>query len=182
MTTALTPERGMLRVLRGSTLAVVNAMLAAAAHAAGGGGLPDGALTLLLTVGIAAAGTTLADRQRGPLALLAAVTGTQVVLHLLLDGLSGHHTATPAPPGSAAMTAAHGAAVLVTAALLAGAESALFIVASALRRIAGRFRRRAAGLRVVQRPAPVPPAVPLPAMLRQLLCRVTPHRGPPLPR
>ena len=182
-TGALAPQRGVLRTLRGVALAIVSAALAAAAHAASGGGAPDGALTVLLTVGIAAAGTALADRRRGPLAVLGAVAVTQLILHLLLDALGGHHTAPPAASGII-MTVAHAAAVVVTAALLVGAESALFTMAAALRRVLGALplprALPVAWPTTVLRPAALPVATAQPAVLRALLGRVTPHRGPPL--
>lgn len=190
MASALTPQRGVLRTLRGLALAVVTAALAAAAHAAGGGGAPDGALTVLLTVGVAAAGTALADRRRGPIALLGAVAVTQLVLHLLLDTLGGHHgtlwtagsTAGPVA-GDVAMMVAHAAAVVITAGLLSGAESALFTVAAAMRRILGALpllQAPPAWPTTVLSPASQPAATSQSAAVRALLGRVTPHRGPPL--
>ncbi|MGH4024593.1 MAG: hypothetical protein ACRDRV_08415 [Pseudonocardiaceae bacterium] len=186
MTVALMPQHGTLRVLRGSVLTAVNAVLAVAAHVAAGAAVPDGALTVLLTVGVAAAGTALADRQRGPLALLAAVAVTQVILHLLLDALGAHHAATAGvaagdtsgAAGGAVMTAAHAAAVVVTAALLAGAESALFTVAGALRRIVGVLVALPARSPADQRTSTLPVAAPLPTG-RRLCCAGTSLRGPP---
>ncbi|MGH3994961.1 MAG: hypothetical protein ACRDSN_21165, partial [Pseudonocardiaceae bacterium] len=86
-------------------------------------------------------------------------------------------------PGSAgaAMTVAHAVAVLVTAALLAGAESALFAVAGALRRIADALPLLLPAAPPADRcPTALPAIAPLPAALRRLLSRVTPRRGPPL--
>ena len=180
MTVALLPQHGALRVARGTALAVVNAVLAVAAHVAGGGGAPDRALTVLISLGVAAAGTALADRRRGPLALLAAVAVTQVVLHLLLATLGGSHASTAPAAGAAAMLPAHAAAVLVTAALLAGAESAVFAVAGALRRIVGGFPLLTTAPRDDRRAVAAPIATAMPAALQRLLCLVTPLRGPPL--
>jgi hypothetical protein len=180
----------MLRVLRGAALAAVNTALAVAAHVVGGGGPPDGALTLLLTLAVAAAGTALADRRRGLVAMLGAVAIAQVVLHLLLDslgGLSGHHpaavvAASGVAPSGVAMTVAHAAAVVVTAALLAGAESALFTVAGVLRRIVVWVLPLRPAVRPVVEPAtPLPATAPLPMARHRLLHRVSPRRGPPLP-
>lgn len=185
MTAALTPHRGVLRILRGLTLATVNAALAVAAHVVGDGSAPDGALTLLLTLAVAAAGMTLADRRRGPAAMLGAVAITQLVLHLLLDGLGRHHSttgaATAAAPSGLAMTAAHAAAVVVTAALLAGAESALFTVADLLCRVIGRLPPQPTPLPATPLPAQRPTSAPLPTAVLRLLRRVMPRRGPPLP-
>jgi hypothetical protein len=172
-------QSGMPRAVRGTALATVNAVLAVVAHVTGGGTAPDGALTVLATIGIAAAGTALADRQRGPLAMLAAVVVIQVLLHLLLDGLSGHQD--PIPLGSAGtmMTAAHAAAALLTVMLLTGAESALFSVAAALRGIVGRLPLRQPPARQAAPPTAPPLVTPAPVALRRLFFRVTPHRGPP---
>lgn len=194
---ALAPHHGAWRVLRGSMLAAVNALLAVAAHVAAGAAVPDRTLTILATLGVAAAGTALADRRRGPLALLAAVTVTQVLLHLLLAAPGGHHhtmamAATPAGTpagttagttagvaGAAAMTAAHAVAVVVTAALLAGAESALFTVAGVLRRIAGVFVALRAPQRAERRTSTLPVVAAPSARLRQLCCAGISRRGPP---
>lgn len=182
MTVALLPQHGALRAARGTVLAAVNAVLAVAAHVAGGGGAPDRVLTVLISLGVAAAGTALADRRRGPFALLAAVAVTQVVLHLLLGALSGPHATAAAAPAVAVMPAAHAAAVLVTAALLAGAESALFVVAGALGRIVGGLPLLIPAPRDDRRVVALPVATALPAALQRLLCLVTPLRGPPLTR
>lgn len=179
MALAFDPRHGVPRALRGTVLALVNAALAAAAHAAAGGGVPDGARTVLLTIGVATVGTALADRRRGPLAMLTAVAVTQVVLHLLLENLGGHHMVAPAPSVGVDMTVAHAVAALVTAALLAGAESTVFAMADVLRRVAGTLPTIPPVRIPVARRPPPPVTVPLPAVLRELLCRVTPHRGPP---
>lgn len=189
LTPALTPHHGALRALRGSVLAAVNAVLAVAAHVAAGAALPDGALTVLTTIGVAAAGTALADRRRGPFAMLAAVAVTQVLLHLLLAAQGGHHPAmtaavtsgavTSGVMGGAAMMAAHAVAVVVTAALLAGAESALFTVAGVLRRIAGVFVALTAPRPADNQNTTLAVLAAPPAGLRQLCCEGISLRGPP---
>lgn len=176
---ALTPHRGALRAVRGTALAVTAVLLAVVAHVGGGGSAPDGVLTVLLTLAVAAAGTVLADRQRGPVSLLAAVGATQLLLHLLLDGTAAHaHDPQPVTVDLPAMTAAHAVAAVVTALLLAGAESALFTVAAAWRRIV-----------VVAPFRPVPPlgahrtpVVPsdVPVLVRVLLAGLPHRRGPPV--
>jgi hypothetical protein len=117
--------------------------------------------------------------------VLGAVAVTQVVLHLLLDALGGHHTPAPPAPTGPALLLAHAAAVVVTASLLAGADSALFAVARALGRdLLGRIAGTLPTLLPASppptgQPAPLRPAGALPVALQQMLCRVTPHRGPP---
>lgn len=180
VTAVLNPRTGLLRALRGSALAVTSSLLAGTAHVAAGGAAPDGALTVVLTVAVAAAGTALADRRRGPVALLTAVGGTQVVLHLLLDGLGSHaHGAGTAP--TTAMTAAHALAAVVTALLLAGAESAVFAVAGAWRRIVAALPLRGGSsitpiARAVLAVAPCAEPAPLRVLMATLLGR----RGPPV--
>ena len=115
MTAEVLPQRGVLRAVRGAALAVASALLAGTAHVAAGGSAPDGALATLLALVVAAAGTALADRRRGPLALLAAVAATQVLLHLLLEGLGTHPAGAAASPvHTPAMTAAHALAAVRT--------------------------------------------------------------------
>jgi len=182
MTAVLVPQRGVLRAVRGATLAVASALLAGTAHVAAGGSAPDGALATLLTLVVAAAGTALADRRRGAPALLAAVGTTQVLLHLLFEGLGTH------PAGAAAsqvhtpaMTAAHALAAGITALLLAGAESAVFTVAAAWRRIVATVPQRVPSPLIPARP-PVRPITPadVPAPLRVLLATLLRRRGPPV--
>lgn len=180
MPAGFAPQRGMVRLLRGTALATVNAVLAVTAHVVGGGSAPDGALTVLATVGVASAGTVLADRQRGQLAMLGAVVVSQVLMHLLLDGLSSHHGPVASAPADAAMTAAHAAAALLTAALLTGAESGLFAVAAVLRRIVGRAVLRQPPARETCPPARPPAVPPRPVTLQLLFRTLIPHRGPPL--
>jgi len=176
------PQRGVLRAVRGATLAIASALLAGTAHVAAGGSAPDGALATLLTLVAAAAGTALADRRRGPLALLAAVGTTQMLLHLLLEGLGTHAAGAAAfPVHTPAMTAAHALAAGITALLLAGADSAVFTVAAGWRRIVAVVPlRMPSPLAPARRPVrPVTPAE-VPAPLRVLLATLLRRRGPPV--
>lgn len=201
MPAGVAPQHGIVRVLRGCALAAANAVLAVAAHAVGGGAAPDHALTVLAAVGIAAAGTALSDRQCGPPAMFAAVAVSQLGLHLVLTGLSGPHMATMAG-GSAAgtwadgnamasnamagsgtagavMTTAHAVAALITALLLAGAESALFAVAAVLLGLIRLLPPRLPCTRRARCRAAVPIGdPPATAMSRRFLV-TAPHRGPP---
>jgi hypothetical protein len=172
-----TPTRGALRVVRGVALAVTSAALAVAAHAAAGGGLPDPALTALLTVGLAAVGIALADRRRGPGAVLLVLGGAQSATHVLLSVADQGMAADG--PNMLVMTGAHVLAVLVTALLLASADAVIY-------RLAALFARL---LPTVLVAPPVPdrpvtlarPAEPVHASMSVRLRKVSPRRGPPLP-
>ncbi|WP_184784780.1 hypothetical protein [Amycolatopsis jiangsuensis] len=160
-------------------LAVSSASLAVTAHAVADGGLPDTALTLLLTALLGWTATALAGRARGPLATIAVLGGGQLLMHLVLTTLSGHeHGSAPGRPDGWAMTATHAIATLVTALLLARADAMLLGVLHALRTI----------LPALPRPLPVPAAAgaPLPprpaeatTLLQTDLRRIRRRRGPP---
>lgn len=122
---------------RGLAAASVCALLTYSGHRAAGGAMPDLGLLAVLTLLLAGFLTTLADRRRGPLAILAVVGGSQLALHGLLELLAGSHTETMAGPGGVAplaMLGAHTLATVVTSVVLAGAEDAVFTVAHALAR------------------------------------------------
>ncbi|SHE65293.1 hypothetical protein SAMN05444320_101681 [Streptoalloteichus hindustanus] len=163
---------------RGAALALSSATLAVAAHAAAGGSVPDTGLAAVLTVLMAGAGTAMADRRRSAPAILAALGGSQVLLHVLLQALAGHG-AHHAPPGfdPSRMVATHVVATLLTAALLVGAERAVFAVAAALAMLLPR--------RLAPPPAWAPlrlasvPIGTVPLPLDVLLRRVHTRRGPP---
>lgn len=115
---------------RGLTAAFVCTLLSFAGHLAADGSRPN--LGLVVVLGLLLAGflTSLADRRRGSLAILALVGGSQLALHALLQVLgTGMHHAAGMP---LSMFCAHALATVVTAAILTGAESAVFVVASAL--------------------------------------------------
>jgi hypothetical protein len=173
-----TPVRGMSRVVRGVSLAVTSATLADAAHAVGGGMVPDFGLTLLLTVGVAAVGVALADRRRSLGVILLTLGAAQVATHVLLslasdasDGMSSGAVA-PVP-----MTAAHAAAVVLTAVLLAKADAVVFGLAQVLARLLPRL--------LVGPPATGRLAVPrrvvvVDRRVAVLLRLASPRRGPPV--
>lgn len=141
-----TLTRGTLRVVRGSVLACCSAVLAVAAHAVGGGGAPNTGLVIVLTLLIAGAGVALADRRRGALAVVAALGVSHTFEHLALTVLAhGHDGPAGGRVDGLAMVGAHVLAVLLTALLLAGAESALFVAAAAL------------GMLLPRKPLSVPP-------------------------
>jgi hypothetical protein len=145
------PTRGGARVARGLSAASVCALLTYGGHRAAGGALPDLGLLIVLALLLAGFLITLADRRRGPLAILVLVGGSQLAMHGLLQLLGGSHEhaasagspGLPGLPGSLAVPAlmpvlmfgAHALATVITAAVLAGAEAAVFTVAHALARV-----------------------------------------------
>jgi hypothetical protein len=142
------PTRGGARVARGLSAASVCALLTYGGHRAAGGALPDLGLLIVLALLLAGFLITLADRRRGPLAILVLVGGSQLAMHGLLQLLGGSHehaasAGLPGLPGSLAVPAllpvlmfgAHALATVITAAVLAGAEAAVFTVAHALARV-----------------------------------------------
>lgn len=179
MGVVLAPERGLLRALRGGSLAVVSTVLALTAHGAGGGSAPSTGLGLVATAALGAAATAVADRPASSRGMLVAVGAGQLVLHGLLAALSpaahSHGTAAVAP--GSAMLVAHTAAAVLTALLLARADAAVFAVARAV----GLVLPRAT---TVLAPPPAPlrfvfPPRPVPVTVRVLLARALPRRAPP---
>jgi hypothetical protein len=175
-----TPTTGALRVIRGVSLAVTSAALAVAAHAVAGGGLPDPALTALLTVGLAALGIALADRRRGIGAVLLVLGAAQLATHVLLSiaeqnmaggQMSGGQMDTPL------MTGTHAVAVLVTAVLLATADAVMFRLAAVFSMLLPTV--------LVAPPVPAGPVTLTPAAtpphrpMSALLTLASPRRGPP---
>ncbi|QWF80339.1 hypothetical protein [Amycolatopsis sp. CA-230715] len=169
--------RNPLRVARGTLLAASSAALAVSAHAFADGGLPDTALTVLLTLLIGWVATGLTDRTTGPLGAFAVLGAGQLVMHVVLSDLMDHGTS---QVDGAVMTAAHVVATGIAAVLVATAESMLRTAVAALRLL----------LPTVWRPAPVPSG-PVQATAARpsadcphvgvVLRRVCARRGPPLP-
>lgn len=191
---SLVPTRGGARVARGLAAATVCALLTYSGHHAAGGAMPDLGLLLVLSVLLAGFLITLADRRRGPLAILAMVGGSQLALHGLLQLLAGSHPE-PAHPGASAplsaalagaltgplaMLGAHALATLLTAAVLAGAEDAVFTVAHALARA---LPLTCSAPRAVELPSRLSAVTgPLDGRLRGVLGRrLHLRRGPPGP-
>jgi hypothetical protein len=175
----LTPTKGTLRVCRGVVLAVASATLAIAAHGIAGGGMPGTAPTLLLSFGVSATGIALANRRYslGAVAVLLGVT--QLVTHLLLSvdsgGMSGM---SPETFNGLTMLGAHGAAVLITSLLLVWADTLLFALAKALRRLRPVLVTPAPI--TVRRRCPRPSAAPRGLPTAVSLCRGNARRGPPV--
>jgi len=168
------PAHRATRVVRGGLLTIGSAGLAMTAHGLAGGGLLDSVPALPLTFLLATVGTTIADRWRGESAMLAVLGFTELGQHVLLSISHGQHAARPDP---ILMAAAHAAATLVTAALLAGANTAITTVVSSL-----------AALLPDAPPTLVPRATkarrpiamsPHSHLLHVLLRRMSARRGPP---
>jgi hypothetical protein len=161
------------RWLRAAALAGSSVGLALLAHLLGGGHADPALLMLLVAAGTAGAHHWTA-RERGLLAIVAAVLLTQVVVHATL-GLGHGHTA------GMAMTAAHGAAAVLLAVFLRLGEARLH---AAARR---RYLQWSVTVRLALAGRPRP--LPLPARLvwrtRALRSVWTPRvpagRGPPAP-
>jgi heme/copper-type cytochrome/quinol oxidase subunit 3 len=169
-----------LAVARGALLATSSAALAITAHAVADGGPPNTALILLLTVLIGWVSTALAERTRGPGGILVVLGCAQLLMHLALSELVVDHGAHAASGYDAtAMTAAHVVATVLTALILARAESALLAAAASVRLL----------VPVRWRPPPVPTAAPLPTValpqggtlvVAVLVPKVLGLRGPPI--
>jgi hypothetical protein len=164
--------------VRGSVLAVTSAALAVLAHVLGGGMPPSTGLTLLLTVGVAAGGVALADRQRGGFAILAALGTSHLAIHLLLT-LCTPDMDMGSPISAQVMFAAHVLAILLAAALLTRAERAIYALAEQLAMLLPRW------IVVFCASPELPPAPPRaeePAekAMRVLLRRTCSRRGPPV--
>jgi len=169
----------VLGATRGLLLAVSAGALSVTAHRIADGGLPDPAMTVLLTGLFGWTAAALARKARGPLATIGLLGAAQLVMHLLLTTLAGHHDmyATPGPTGLG-MTAAHVIATVLTALLLARADTMLLTVLAVLRAILPRLLT----------PLPVPSAAPalVPArvdgpdhLVGVDLRRIRGRRGPP---
>lgn len=175
----VTATRGAPRVLRGLAMAGCSAALAVAAHTAASGALPPAGLTIVLTALLAGAGIALADRQRGPVAVLAVVGASQLGMHTLLSG-HGHVVTGAVSTTGAVMVLAHAAAAVITAGLLAGADGGVFALLAVLHWL---LRGSVAQPRPLPA-APRPPGAVSPSavsvLIEVLLRRVHARRGPPL--
>ncbi|MEU4251051.1 hypothetical protein AB0F15_26945 [Amycolatopsis sp. NPDC026612] len=163
-------------------LAVSAAVLSVTAHRFADGGLPDPAMTVLLTSLFGWTATALARKARGALATVALLGVAQLVMHLLLTTLADHHMhdlAAQSGSTGPGMIAAHAVATVLTALLLARADTMLLTVLAVLRAILPRLLT----------PLPVPSAAPalIPARLGGPdhlvgvdLRRIRGRRGPPV--
>ena len=145
--------------------------------------MPDAGLLLVLALLLAGFLITLADRRRGPISILCMVGGSQLALHGLLQmlGTHPHHSHSAAEP--LMMTAVHAVATVVTAAVLAGAESAVFVLASVLGWALTKVLLRPFSAPIGLNPVASAIAVTRPRDARPrgaLGRRLCPRRGPPI--
>ncbi|HET7902896.1 MAG TPA: hypothetical protein VFL59_17045 [Candidatus Nanopelagicales bacterium] len=182
------------RVVRGTLVATVGLLLSATAHGlASAGAVPLGALgiptALLVLVGCVVA----SSRAWTPARLVCVLGGIQVVVHtaLVLGTPSGsvdprlagvaaasvHHGHAHAEALTPAMVAAHGAAVLLAALMLARVDVAVRVLWHLTRRLLSRDLAAALPVRPLVR-------VPVDALARRIRSQVldlgTSRRGPPL--
>jgi hypothetical protein len=169
----------VLGATRGTSLAVCAAALSVTAHRLADGGLPDPAMTVLLAGLFGWTTTALARKARGTIATITLLGAAQLVMHLLLTTLAGHHDMY-AMPGSTGlgMVTAHAVATVLTALLLAHADAMLLAVLAVLRAI---LPRLLTPLPVPAAPASVPVRVDAPGHLVGVdLRRIRGRRGPPV--
>ncbi|MEU8630854.1 hypothetical protein AB0C38_01705 [Amycolatopsis sp. NPDC048633] len=162
-------------------LAVCAAALSVTAHRLADGGLPDPAMTVLLTGLFGWTASALARKARGTVATITLLGAAQLVMHLLLTTLAGHQdmhtTAGGTGPG---MVLAHAFATLVTALLLARADATLLTVLNVLRAILPRLLTPLP-VGELRAPALVPARTTSPGHLVGVdLRRIRGRRGPPL--
>ncbi|MEU5258662.1 hypothetical protein [Amycolatopsis sp. NPDC021455] len=159
-------------------LAVSAGALSVTAHRLADGGLPDPAMTVLLTGLFGWTAAALARKARGPLATITLLGAAQLVMHLLLTTLAGHHDMYAMPGTGLGMITAHTVATLLTALLLARADAMLLTVLAVLRAI---LPRLLTPLPVPAAPALVPVRVDAPSHLVGVdLRRIRGRRGPPV--
>ncbi|ELB94746.1 hypothetical protein Rwratislav_02292 [Rhodococcus wratislaviensis IFP 2016] len=158
----------------GSAVGALVAALAVAAHGIGGGGLPESAALTLLFVtcsGVGAVTAQLPARVHGPLALVGALGVGQVAGHFALTLTSHVHSVVPAVP----MLAAHAAATVICALLIANAERLYGPLVHVWRVVLRGEPQPVSAAPTAHVPAR--PANPVDALLRASISR----RGPPVP-
>lgn len=148
-----------------------------------GGGTPDTALAVLLTMLVAWGGTSVGSRFQGTFAVLIALGTAQGAMHLILNFVVPSsvehigHVAAPVDPAVMFMT--HAVATAITGLLITRADRAVALVESAMRLLLDLIRPPrfpAVAVAVYALPSSVLPA----DHIRQvLLRRVHARRGPP---
>jgi hypothetical protein len=136
---------------RAAAFGVATLALAAGAHVAAGGALPSMTVFALLAIPVTMAALALTGRRCGAVLLLGSMAGAQALLHETLSALTAHvptdvagqmsaasgsamsgHAMAQGDGWSLTMTAAHVAASVVAALLLARGEQALWQLVSRL--------------------------------------------------
>lgn len=194
----ITPDGGRLRLLRAGTLAVVMISLAALAHVLGGGALPGGGVLTVLLGLVLVTCLVASGRRLGAPSIGAILGGGQLALHEAFALLgttgadaaslghvvgSGHHAVLVTHAGQAgsghhlslSMLLAHALATVVTAAVLARGERALWLLAGWLAPVIRLLLERPAHW-----PRPAAITVAVPRLRSAELVLAAPRRGPPL--
>ncbi len=194
----ITPDRGRLRLLRAGTLAVVMISVAALAHVLGGGALPGGGVLAVLLGLVLVTCLVASGRRLEGLSIGAILGGGQLALHEAFALLgttgadaaslghvvgSGHHAVLVTHAGQAgsghhlslSMLLAHALATVVTAAVLARGERALWLLAGWLAPVIRLLLERPAHW-----PRPAAITVAVPRLRSAELVLAAPRRGPPL--
>lgn len=163
--------------LRAAVVGATGAGTGILAHALGHGSLPGigGLLVVLATgvgLGLVAVGDPAAPRTASRTFLLALLAGGQVLVHLLLIALTGHHQQLITGP----MALVHTVGTLVAFGLIVTAESLAIAAAGRVRQV---YALCTSGPTVEQNPAiAIPAPIRAPQRLRQLGTVGT--RGPPV--
>lgn len=159
--------------LRGLATASVTATLAVAAHAAAGGGLPSGGAVAELVVLATVIGAVAFTMRANTGALLGLLAAGQLLGHLLLGAVGHSHSQGGAP--TSAMLAAHAAAVLIGALLIAVGEHLCAAVSRAVRVAASIPRELPCVLTTV-----TAGTADQPLFSELVLAASMSHRGPPV--
>ena len=169
------PDHALLPRLRAVTVGAVGAGTGVLAHAQGHGAVPDGGG--LLVIAAAGLGLGLIAGRTGtattaPWRLLPLLAGGQLLIHVLLIALTGHHHQLITGP----MAAMHAVGTLAALGLIVAAEQLVRAVAGLARSLAALCTPIPAGVRAV--PAVLRTRVAVPHPLRHLGTVGT--RGPPV--
>ena len=127
------PTASFWRAVRAGSFTALAGQICVAGHVAGGGGVPDLALVVLLCSLLYPVMSGIARTRPGFGGWLAAMAGTQLVFHLALS--LGAHATAAADPHPWRMLLFHAGAAVLSAALLAGCDRVLYEIASWLRRL-----------------------------------------------
>jgi hypothetical protein len=177
----LSPTSGRWRLLRGGAVSTLSVLLTVIGHTAAGGTAPDAGLVVVLGLLLTGLLVALGDRQPSLGALLLALGGAQLCMHILLDALASHAHSEPASPpgGGLSMITVHLVLTVITGWLLRGADRALFALAAMLARVLPR-----PVLPLVPQPVPSVACLAAPPaggwLLDVLFRRMCLRRGPPL--
>ncbi|NDL60628.1 hypothetical protein [Phytoactinopolyspora mesophila] len=115
------PGRGMLRIARGSTLAVFCLVMSMTAHASAGGSVHVSPGLLIGGLALSVICISAADTRRSFGGILAVVVVSQIAMHLFV-GAGGHHVEPASFGWTTEMVASHALAAVAVSTLLAHGE------------------------------------------------------------